>query len=174
VLIRSGRADLIGAVAGIAAIGALSVVVGRSTAMVVAGGAMLPLGSYVLLGFHETRFVVPAHNRWRASRSIFVQGLSLMRRSRVALVVIAATVLVNGAENVGHLQPRVLIDIGLPTDPVAWFTGAGPADPADRGDRVAYRRIARRGSRRDPTRLHTCLSRRISWSGHARNCPRMR
>ncbi len=126
VLVRAGRADLTGAAVGIVAIGALGSVLQRSTAMVLAGAAMLLLGLYVVFRFREQRFVAVPTRRWSASWSIFVRGLGLVRRSRAILVMFAATFLVNGAAiGFGRLQPRRLVDLGLPTDPVAWFTVLG-------------------------------------------------
>lgn len=48
-----------------------------------------------------------------------------MRRSRTILVIFAATCLVNGASEVGRLFQKRLVDIGLPSDPVLWFTALG-------------------------------------------------
>jgi hypothetical protein len=79
VLVCAGRADLTGAAAGIVNIGALGSVLQRSTAMVLAGAAMLLLGLYVLFRFPEVRFVPTPARRWAASWSIFVRGLGLVR-----------------------------------------------------------------------------------------------
>jgi hypothetical protein len=126
VLMRSGRAKLTGAAGGLVGIGALASLTQRSTAMVLAGAAMLLLGLYVVFRFPEGRFIPTATRRLSASWSIFVRGFALVRRSRVILLIFAATFLVNGAADAsGRLQPRRLIDIGLPTDPVVWFTALG-------------------------------------------------
>jgi MFS transporter, DHA3 family, tetracycline resistance protein len=125
VLMRSGRAQLTGAAAGIVSIGALGSLLQRSTAMVFAGAAMLLLGLYVVFRFGEQRFVPASTRRWSASWSIFVRGSALVRGSRAILLMFAATFLVNGAAASGRLQPRRLVDIGLPTDPVVWFTALG-------------------------------------------------
>jgi predicted MFS family arabinose efflux permease len=126
VLMRSGRAQLTGAAAGIVAIGALGALLHRSLAMVLAGAAMLALGLYVAVHFQERRFVGTATKRWSASWTILAHGSSLVRRSRPILLMFAATFLVNGsADAFGRLQPRRLIDLGLPTNPVAWLTGLG-------------------------------------------------
>ena len=126
VLVRSGRAELIGAAAGIVGAGAVATLFGRSTAMVLAGVAMLLLGLYVAMRFPETRFVRAATNRVAASRSILVRGWHLVRRSRAILVMFAATFLVNGAADAfGRLQPRRLVELGLPPDPVPWFASLG-------------------------------------------------
>jgi hypothetical protein len=126
VLMRSGRAQLTGAAAGLVGVGALGALMQRSTAMVLAGAAMLLLGLYVVFRFREQRFVPTSTRRWSASWSILVRGSSLVRRSRAILVMFAATFLINGAADAGsRLQPRRLVDIGLPSDPVAWFTALG-------------------------------------------------
>jgi MFS family permease len=126
VLMRSGRAQLTGAAAGLVGVGALGSLLQRSTAMVLAGAAMLLLGLYVVLRFREERFVRAPARRWSASWSIFVRGAALVRRSRAILLMFAATFLVNGAwVAFGRLHPRRLVDIGLPSDPVAWYTALG-------------------------------------------------
>jgi hypothetical protein len=126
VLVRYGRAQLTGAAAGILGLGALGSVIERSTAMVIAGAAMLLLGLYVVVRFREERFVPAPTRRWAASWSILARGWDLVRRSRAILLMFAATFLVNGAWNgFGRLRPLKLVDLGLPTDPVAWFTGLG-------------------------------------------------
>jgi MFS family permease len=126
VLMRSGRAQLTGAAAGLVGVGALGSLLQRSTAMVLAGAAMLLLGLYVVLRFREERFVRAPARQWSASWSIFVRGAALVRRSRAILLMFAATFLVNGAwVAFGRLHPRRLVDIGLPSDPVAWYTALG-------------------------------------------------
>lgn len=126
VLVRSGRAQLTGAAAGIVCVGALAALMERSVAMVLAGAAMLLLGLYVVARFHERRFVPASTRRWSASWSILVRGSVLVIRSRAILHMFAATLLVNGAwVAFGRLQARRLVDIGLPSDPVVWFTALG-------------------------------------------------
>jgi MFS family permease len=125
VLMRWGRAQLTGAAAGLVGVGALGSLMQRSTAMVLAGAAMLLLGLYVVFRFREERFVRTATRRWSASWSILTRGSALVRRSRTILLIFAATFLVNGAAMSGRLHERRLVDIGLPSDPVAWFTVLG-------------------------------------------------
>jgi MFS family permease len=125
VLMRSGRAQLTGAAAGIVGVGVLASLMQRSTAMVLAGAAMLSLGLYVVLRFREHRFVPASTRRWSASWSILVRGSALVRRSRVILLIFAATFLVNGAATAGRLQARRLVDIGFPSNPIAWFAALG-------------------------------------------------
>lgn len=126
VLMRSGRAQLTGAAVGMVALGGLASLTQRSTAMLVAGAAMLLLGLYVVFRFREERFVPATERRWSASWSILVRGSTLVRRSRAILVIFAATFLVNGAADAfGRMYPRQLVELGFPADPVAWFTGLG-------------------------------------------------
>jgi MFS family permease len=126
VLMRSGRAQLTGAAAGLVGVGGLASLTQRSTAIVLAGAAMLLLGLYVMFRFREQRFVPASTKRWSASWSILVRGSALVRRRRAILLMFAATFLVNGAwVAFGRLHPRRLVDIGLPSDPVLWFTALG-------------------------------------------------
>lgn len=125
VLMRSGRAQLTGAAAGIVGLGGLAALTQRDATMVLAGAVMLLLGLYVAVRFPERRFVRSSPRRWSASWSILVRGAALVRGSRVLLVLLAATFLVNGAAASGRLHAARLVDIGLPTDPVAWLTGLG-------------------------------------------------
>lgn len=126
VLMRSGRAQLTGAAAGMAGVGAFAWLTQRSTAMMLAGAAMLLLGLYVAFSFREQRFVPALTRRRSTSWSILVRGSALVRRSRAILLMVAATFLVNGgADAFGRLYPRRLVDIGLPSNPIAWFTALG-------------------------------------------------
>jgi MFS family permease len=126
VLVRAGRADLSGAAAGLVGVGALGTVLARSTAIVLAGAAMLLLGLYVVARFREQRFVPASTRRWAASWSILARGTALVRSSRALLLVFTATFLVNGAwVGAGRLWPKRVVDLGLPVDPVAWFTVLG-------------------------------------------------
>jgi len=125
VLMRSGGAQLTGAAVGIVGLGALAALTQRSTAMVLAGATMLLLGLYVVFRFREQRFTRAPTRRRSASWSILVRGVTLVRGSRAILVMFAATFLVNGASSSGRLFPRRLVDIGLPSDPVVWYTALG-------------------------------------------------
>ncbi len=125
-LMRAGRAQSTGAVAGMVAIGGLAWLTQRDTAMVLAGTAMLLLGLYVVIRFRERHFVPATSRRWSASWSILVRGLALVRASRVILVMFAVTFLVNGVTGTfGRVYPLRLLDLGLGTDPVVWLTGLG-------------------------------------------------
>jgi MFS family permease len=123
VLLRSGRAQLTGAAAGLAGLGTLASLTQRGTAIVIAGSAMLLLGLYVAIRFREARFVPASTRRWSASWSILTRGAVLVRRSRAILLMFAATFLVNGAsDTAGRLQPKRLYDLGYP---LVWFTVLG-------------------------------------------------
>jgi MFS family permease len=126
VLVRSGRAQLMGAAAGLVGLGVLASLIPRSTTMVIAGGVMVLLGLYVAARFPERRFRPAARRRWSASWAILGRGSALVRSSRAILVVFAATLLVNGAAVAfGRLQVRRLVDLGFPSHPVVWFAGLG-------------------------------------------------
>ena len=125
VLVRAGRAQLTGSAAGMLALGALGTAVPRSTVMELAGVSMLALGVFVAVRFGERRFVAPAQRRLRASWAILARGTALVRGSQPILLLFAATLAVNGAALFGRLQPRRLVDLGVPTDPVLWFTAVG-------------------------------------------------
>src|SRR5262249_32242986 len=65
VLVRAGRAQLTGAVAGILGVGALALLAGRRPAMTLAGALMLLLGFYITARFPEQRFTRAPRHRWR-------------------------------------------------------------------------------------------------------------
>jgi MFS family permease len=127
VLVRAGRAQLTGAVAGMLGVGGLAWLTGPAPAMILAGAAMLLLGAVVVVGFPERRFVrAGTGRRFAASWAILRRGSAVVRHSRVLLVVFAATLLVNGVAGAfGRLYPLRLVDLGLPADPVAWLTVLG-------------------------------------------------
>jgi MFS family permease len=125
VLIRAEQAQLTGTVAGLAGLGGLAWLTGRTTAMVLAGAAMSLLGLYVA-AFPERRFVPVPAKRWPAARSILVRGFVLVRASPVLIAVFAATFLVSGvADAFGRLYPLRLVALAPAVDPVLWFTGLG-------------------------------------------------
>ena len=125
VLVRSGRAQLTGAAAGLVVVGGLGSLLSRGLAMVLAGAAMLLLGGYVGARFHERRFVPAPSRRWAASWSILLRGFALVRASRAILLMFAATFLVNGAATAGRLFQLRLVSLGFPPEPVVWFTLLG-------------------------------------------------
>ncbi|MFF5083932.1 hypothetical protein ACFY36_43355 [Actinoplanes sp. NPDC000266] len=123
VLIRAERAQLTGTVAGLAGVGGLAWLIGRSPAMVIAGASMTLLGVYVGARFRERRFVPAPARRWRAAWAILRQGV---RGSRVLLGVFVTSMLMNGmADAFGRLYPLRLTGLAPAADPVVWFTGLG-------------------------------------------------
>jgi hypothetical protein len=125
VLIRAEQAQLTGTVAGLAGIGGLAWLTGRTTAMVLAGAAMSLLGLYVA-GLPERRLVAGPAKRWPAAWSILTRGSALVRASPELLAVFAATFLISGvADAFGRLYPLRLLTLAPAVDPVVWFAGLG-------------------------------------------------
>lgn len=128
VLAAYARWGLVGAASGMVGFGILAWATDRSTAMVVAGVAMVMLGLYVVARFPERYFIPTRTQRWRRSAAILQRGVLLTRRDHEILLVLAATFLVNGAaEAFGRLYPKRLIELNFPTqpDPIVWFTALG-------------------------------------------------
>ena len=128
VLAANARWGQVGAASGMVGFGLLAWATDRSTAMVVAGVAMIVLGLYVVVRFTEHGFTPARARRWRQSAAILRRGVVLARRDHEILLVLAATFLVNGAaEAFGRLYPKRLVELGFPTqpDPIVWFTGLG-------------------------------------------------
>ncbi len=128
VLTARARWQQLGAAAGMVVFGVLAWSTTLSTAIVVAGAAMIVLGTYVVVRFTEHRFTPTREHRWRESKEIFRRGVDLARRDHEILLVFAATILVNsGAEAFDRLFPRHLVDLGFPEDPdpIVWFTALG-------------------------------------------------
>jgi len=125
VLTARARWDLAGAAAGTLAFGAMAWATSLATAVVAAGAGMIVLGFAVVARFPETRFVPVVANRWRHASGIFRAGVRLARGDRVILVIIVATLLVNGGhEGYGRLLENRLLGLGFPRepDPIVWFT----------------------------------------------------
>ena len=124
VLVARARWDLLGSPIGIVSFAALAWASSLSTAIVASGVAMMLLG-LVVARWPETGFVpAEAGQRWRQSASILRGGVALVRLDRVILVVIVATLLVNGGgEAYGRLLEKRLVALGMPThpDPIVWF-----------------------------------------------------
>jgi MFS family permease len=125
VLAARARWDLIGGAAGIVAFGALGWAAGLASAIVVSGAATAVLGGYVALRFAEDNFTVVPGSRWRAALSILRGGLNLARRDHEILLMLTATLLINGAYDVAWLFPRRLVGLGLAGDTVPWYTALG-------------------------------------------------
>jgi MFS family permease len=125
VLTARARWDLLGGAAGMVAFGLLGWTAGLAAAVVASGAAMALLGVFVAARFTEDNFIPARERRWSASLSIFRRGLSLARRDHEILLVLAATMTINGAGVITWLFPRQLVDLGFPNDPVLWYTALG-------------------------------------------------
>ena len=128
VLTATARWQQIGGACGMLGFGALAWATELSTAIVVAGSAMLALGLFVAVRFSERGFQPTRHARWRESVSIFRRGIDLARRERDILLMFGATLLTNGAaEGFGRLYPKQLVELGLPAEPapIVWLTALG-------------------------------------------------
>lgn len=125
VLVARARWELLGTPIGIVSFAALAWASSLSTAIVVAGVAMMLLGLVAVARWPENGFVpTEVGQRWRQSASILRRGVALVRLDRVILVVIIATLLVNGGgEAYGRLLEKRLVALGMPThpDPIVWF-----------------------------------------------------
>jgi hypothetical protein len=122
VLAARARWDLAGGAAGLIAFGLLGSAAGLTVAIVVSGAAMALLGAFVATRFTEDNFApVPGH-RWAASLSAFRRGLAIARQDHEILLVLAATMAINGAGMIGWLFPRRLVGLGLPGGPVLGYT----------------------------------------------------
>lgn len=129
VLTAQGRYDLLGAPVGIVGFGVLAWPTTLSTAIIVAGLAMVGLGLLVVARWPESRHPRRgAAGRWATTTSIYRQGLALAGHDRTIALVLAATALVNGGdEGFGRLFERHLLDVGFPTSPapIVWFAAIG-------------------------------------------------
>ena len=124
VLAAQGRRDMLGNPAGIVVFALLAWATTLADAIRVSGVAMILLGVLVVARLPETRFTPVAGRRWRESVVILHRGLSLARRDRGILVVLAATFLVDGSSVAfGRLFELRLVTVGLPTRPapIVWF-----------------------------------------------------
>jgi MFS family permease len=128
VLTASARFEQIGAAAGMIGFGALAWATDLATAIVLSGAAMWALGALVAARFGERRFAPTRTARWRESVSILRRGVGLARADREIRLVLAATILTNGAaEGFGRLYAKRLVELGFPgeVDPIVWLTGLG-------------------------------------------------
>jgi MFS family permease len=124
-LAAQGRWQMIGAGTGILAFGALAALIDRPTAIVAAGVLMLAIGAWFALRFPERNFTRVRARHLHAALDIARRGARLAVRDRTLFVLVAVTVLVNGAADAfGRVYPVALADLGLPAGPpgTAWFT----------------------------------------------------
>jgi MFS family permease len=125
VLTARARWDLLGGVTGMVAFGVLGWAASLATAIVVSGAAVALLGLFVARQFTEDNFIPTRERRWNASLSIFRRGVTLARRDHEILLVLAATMIINGAGVITWLFPKQLVRLGFPNDPVLWYTALG-------------------------------------------------
>jgi MFS family permease len=125
VLTARARWDLLGGSTGMVAFGLLGRAAGLPTAIVASGAATALLGLFVAACFSEDNFIPARERRWSASLSIFRRGLTLARRDHEVLLVLAATLIINGAGMITWLFPKQLVNLGFPNDPVLWYTALG-------------------------------------------------
>ena len=127
VLTARARKDLTGGAAGMIIFGVLGWVAGLATAIVISGVAMAVLGLFVAARFTEDNFTPAPQHRWRTSLSLLRRGSALVRRDHEILLVLTATLIINGAGIVSWLFPRQLVDLGFGGDPVLRYTAIGIA-----------------------------------------------
>jgi MFS family permease len=125
IIAATARWKQIGGIVGMIALGLLGWIVSVDGAIVLAGATFILLGIAVAVVFPEHGFTRSTEDHLATSLRIFRSGLSLARRDRQILLVLAATLLLNsGAEAIDRLFFRHLVDLGLPDnpDPVVWIT----------------------------------------------------
>lgn len=125
VLTARARWELAGGAAGMIVFGVLGWAAGLGPAIVASGAGMAVLGLLVAARFPEDNFTPVRQQRWSASLSIFRRGLTLARHDREVLVMLTATMLINGAGVVTWLFPRQLVDLGFPRELILWYTALG-------------------------------------------------
>jgi MFS family permease len=125
VLTARARWDLMGGAIGMVAFGLFGWAVGLGTAIVVSGAAMALVGLFVAVRFVEDNFTPTSVQKWKNSVLIFRRGLRLSRRDNEVLIVLIATMIINGAAMISWVFPRQLVDRGFPSNPVLWYTALG-------------------------------------------------
>jgi MFS family permease len=125
VLTARARWDLTGGAAGVITFGLLGWAAGLPAAIVASGALMALLGVFVAVRFPEDNFTPVQGRRWASSLQVLRQGVTLARRDREILLVLAATMVVNGAGMIGWLFARRLVELGLPGDPVVSYAAVG-------------------------------------------------
>ena len=159
VLTARARWDLAGGAAGVVAFGLLAWAIGRPAAIVASGAAMALLGVFLAVRFPEDNFTPVRGHRWSASLLAISGGVALARRDGEILLVLAATMAVNGAAMISWLFPRRLVGLGLPADPAVSYAVAGLLCAAAGAIalRVVEARIDRAGAARQAYAL-ACLA----------------
>jgi len=154
VLVARARRDLTGGAAGVVGFGLLAWTAGLAAAIVASGAAMAMLGVFVAARFPEDNFTPQRGHRGTASVLALKRGLALAGRDRAILLILTATLALNGADMISWLFPRRLVELGLPGDPAVAYAAIGILSSAagaialrlveDRieGDRAARRAYA--------------------------------
>lgn len=75
--------------------------------------------------FAEDNFTPMRERRLGAAWSILEHGATLARRDHEILLLLIATMIINGASVVAWLFPRQLVNRGFPSDPLLWYTALG-------------------------------------------------
>jgi len=125
VLTARARWELAGGATGMVGFGLLGWATSLAAAIVVSGMAMGLLGLGVAVWFREQNFTPTHEPRWTASLSIFHRGLKLARNDDEILLMLAATMIINGASMTAWLFPKQLINLGFPGNTVLWYTALG-------------------------------------------------
>lgn len=123
-LAARARWELTGGGTGVIAFGLLGWAVGLPAAIVASGAAIALLGVFVAVRFPEDNFTPVQVRRWAATLRALKRGVALARQDREILLVLAATMAVNGADMISWLFARRLVDLGLPGDPVVSYAAA--------------------------------------------------
>ncbi|XOV84896.1 MAG: MFS transporter [bacterium] len=130
VLSIAARWGLLGAALGLCLFGGLAWLTNLATAIVLAGGSMLILGTYVAVRFTETRLSPSNKTTLSEFWTTLKSGSRLATSDRPVMLILVVTFLVNGADEAfGRLIPKSLIELGLPSapDPIVWLTTLGLA-----------------------------------------------
>ncbi len=125
VLTARARWELIGGAGGMILFGLLAWATSLAFATVISGGAMGAVGLYVVLAFHEDHFARVERQPLREFSTILKRGVNLSRRNSRIMLMLAATLVLNGASVVTWLFPKQLINLGFPSDPIIWYSALG-------------------------------------------------
>lgn len=126
VLATSAMWSQVGAAIGIVAFGVLGTTIALADAIVIAGVGMWILGIAVAIGFPEKHFAGHGRrHRPRPALTTLRDGYSRVRVSRILMLILLCTFLVNGADEAfGRLYTRHLIDLRFPgtAEALTWLT----------------------------------------------------
>ncbi len=125
VLTARARWDLIGGAVGMTLFGMLAWATSLALATVASGIAMALVGLFVTIAFREDGFARVERKRLQEFVAVLERGVSLSRRNSQILLMLAATLVLNGASVVTWLFPKQLINLGFPSDPILWYSALG-------------------------------------------------